>query len=91
VYIDKDGNLQVGPSEIPTAECLEFGDERYMAQPHDTRAEAIAEASRDLQERVAELEQRELALVVRENRMEDLRAKCIEILSTTFNCNSTNK
>ena len=91
MYIDKDGNLHVGACEIPAAEDIEFGDERYMAKPHNTHAEAIAEAFRDLQEWEAELEERELALIAREQKMEDLRATCIKILSATFNRNATNK
>jgi hypothetical protein len=85
VYIDEKGILQVGLFEIPCAENTWFGDERYMGKPARPLAEAIAEAFLDLQERNAELEERELALIVREQKMEELKTKCIAILSEQLN------
>lgn len=84
MYIDKDNKLHVGPGEIPSAESITFGDERYMAEPDDPIAEATAEALRDLQERSVELDERELAVSASELKMKELLTTCIEILFTTL-------
>jgi hypothetical protein len=84
VYIDKDNKLHVGPGEIPAAGSITFGDERYMAEPDNPIAEVTAEAFRDLQERIAELDERELSVAASELRMKELLTTCIEILFTTL-------
>jgi 2C-methyl-D-erythritol 2,4-cyclodiphosphate synthase len=61
-----------------------------MASQVNIFNELIAETIRNLQERAAQLEEWELGLKIREQKMEDRRARCIEILSTTLNSNSTN-